>query len=97
MGDVEKWVDVVHVDIDSHLQDRVIHAMKCLIAYVKCVLRPARMERERVQRVEKQRKHALWLKWSNVWTKYKQRQQSEMLRLRVESRAGLVCEQTRNV
>ena len=79
------------------MKDRVVHAMQCLNAYVTCVLRPAKIERERVQREEKRRKHALWLKWSNVWTKYKQWQQSEMLRLRVESRAGLVCEQTRNV
>ena len=52
VGDVEKWVDMVHVDIDLHLKDRVVHAMQCLNAYVTCVLRPAKIERARVRREE---------------------------------------------
>ena len=75
----------------------MMHAIQCMATYVCMVLRPAAREQEEEQRREKQRKHSMWLKWSRIWTLYKQQRQQEALSARVEARAGLVCAQTRNV
>ena len=99
VGGIERWVDSVHEEPmdEGRVQNRIVHAMQCVVAYICMVFRPAAREQKAEQLQVKQRRHNAWLKWSRVWTLYKQQRQQAMLDARAKARAGLVCAQTRNV
>ena len=97
VGPVERWVDAVHEGKGTRVEERLRHAMRCLIVYVREVTRPTE-KRGRERRAEAERKrHAKWMVCAVLVRIYKQQKQKEVLQQRAESRVGLVCASTRNV
>ena len=97
MGPIERWVDAVHEGTGTRVEERVRHAMRCLVVYVRWVIRLAE-ERRKEQNAEARRKrHAKWMVCAVLVRIYKQQKQEEVLQQRAASRVGLVCASTRNV
>ena len=95
VGPVERWVDEVHRE--GELVARMVHAMTCLMVYIRHVHRPVQRRRECERREVARRRHGLWLICSTLVRIYKQDKQIETLRARAQAREGLVCAHTRNV
>ena len=107
VGAVERWADDVHVEDDTGepramtegLGPRMVHSMRCLVVYVRAVLRYAQCE-QRVDAARRERKRkALWDICAILVREYnyKQMKQEETLRERKAARMGRVCAHTRNV
>ena len=96
VGPVERWVDGVHEE-GGDVVRRIMHAMQCMQAYVKIVLRPQRREREeRVRRADAKRR-ARWRICAMLVRIYKEDKQRGILEERQRRRVGLVCANTRDV
>lgn len=107
VGTIERWVDKVHYEdgdegrttyaMTTAVTTRILHAMKCMITYVRMVVRPALRVKELEVREEARLRHAKWRICALLVREYKQRKQTQMLEDRSKAREGLVCAHTRNV
>ena len=105
VGGVERWVDEVHFEgeggearaMGTGLEDRLVHAMRCLVVYVRVVVKRMQREHARQQECTERRRRALWRICALLVREYRQRQQDYLLHSRKERRSGLVCAHTRNV
>ena len=105
VGAVEGWADDVHTEIDTGepramttgLVPRVVHGMRCMVVYVRTVLRYTQRE-QRVEAARRERRRkALWDICAMLVREYKQRKQEDTLEARKAARLGRVCAHTRNV
>ena len=107
VGAVERWVDSVHYEEGSGdkepcamtlaLGNRVLHATKCMVMYVRMVVRPVIREREREEMRREKVKRARWRICALLVRSYRQSVQQDILSARAKSREGLVCAHTRYV
>ena len=75
----------------------IIHAMKCLIMYIRLEVRVLqRQEDEKAKQLERRRR-AKWLVCAAIVRAYKEQKQNTMLQERAQQREGRVCSRTRNV
>ena len=105
VGEVETWVDAVHFEresgdaraIGTGLEPRLVHAMRCLVVYVRVVVKRAKREHACDEERKERKRKALWNICALLVREYEQRRQDYILHTRKEARRGLVCAHTRNV
>ena len=105
VGGVERWVDAVHFEggsgearaMGAGLEERLVHAMRCLAVYVRVVVKRMQREHEHNEECKERKRKALWNICALLVREYKQRIQDNLLNTRKETRCGLVCAHTRNV
>ena len=96
VGAVETWVDAVH-EGETDIVERVKHAIRCLVVYIKGVHRPERRAKDLVQKEAEKGRRESRARWAMLMNVYKQAKQSEVLKERAAAREGLICANTRNV
>ena len=100
VGAVERWVDEVHRPRGghtTHVTERVTHAVRCLVQYVRLVERPRNLELARAREGREAQRWKVRQRWARALSHYKNEIQGRMLAERLEMRGGLVCASTRNV
>ena len=107
VGAVERWVDGVHYVEESgtrehramtiELGPRILHATKCMVAYIRLAMHPVIREKEREEMRCAKIKMAKWRICALLVRSYRQGVQQSVLDARALARAGLVCANTRYI
>ena len=107
VGAVERWVDRVHYVEESGIREhramtielgpRILHATKCMVAYVRLAMHPVIREKEREEMRCAKIRMAKWRICALLVRSYRQSVQQGVLDARALSRAGLVCANTRYI
>ena len=79
------------------MTERVTHAVRCLVQYVRLVERPRNLELARAREGREAQRWKVRQRWARALSHYKNEIQGRMLAERLEMREGLVCASTRNV